>query len=161
MKLVLDYALGKPLFHAFCLSLTLLGGGLLSAHAEAEKGYYRWVDDRGNPKISDRPPPPGVEYTFTSTDTGLKRQVTAEDRKVGATPQGPSKPTPSRGAAQQQASVMKDQTLCDQAKANLDTLNSNARVRIRENDEVRYLTPEEIDIQRQKAVDLIAVHCPS
>ena len=127
----------------------------------AEPGYYKWLDARGNPQHSDRPPPAGVEYEFISTETGLRRRVTAEESGSGdaSTPSMPAVARPTPTAADQQAVIKKDPSLCDKAKANLDTLNSNARVRIRDDNGIRYLSEDEKQTQRQKAQDLIDVHC--
>jgi hypothetical protein len=127
----------------------------------AESGYYKWLDARGNPQHSDRPPPPGVEYEFISTETGLRRRVTRDESGDGESsapampPVASSKPT----AAEEQVVIKKDPALCDKAKSNLDTLNSSARVRIRDDNGIRYLTDEEKDVQRRKAEDLISIHC--
>ncbi|MEP5765079.1 MAG: DUF4124 domain-containing protein [Halieaceae bacterium] len=140
---------------------------MLGPSALAEKGYYKWVDVRGNPHHSDRPPPAGVEYEFVSTDTGMHRRVSAEESRANAEngSMAPGMPPPSAAgpnAAEEQVKIEKDPALCDQAKANLDTLNSKARVRIRDPDgTIRYLTQEEKNVQRQKANDMITVHCNS
>ena len=145
----------------------VLAACMLSGSAWAEKGYYKWFDSRGNPQHSDRPPPAGVEYEFVSTDTGMRRRVTAEEAAKQGDDDGdaaasmPSNTTATPNVAEQQAAVKKDPALCEQAKANLETLNSKARVRIRDDDGIRYLTEEEKDVQRKKAEDLIAVHCGS
>ncbi len=148
-----------------CLVLTIAFGVLAVPFSHAEKGYYKWVDSRGNPHHSDRPPPNGVSYEFVSTETGLKRRVdpSAEEE---AKPEGWASAMPPEAGeepnvAEQQAAIQKDPALCDQARANLDTLNSKARVRIRDDNGIRYLTEEEKEIQRSKAQDLIAVHCGS
>ncbi len=150
-----------PTYVFFALALVVAGLG--SPSAFAERGYYKWVDSRGNPQHSDRPPPPGVEYEFISTETGFRRRVTKEEASQGGSsaPAMPAAPRPTPTAAEQQVAIEKNPELCDRAKANLDTLNSNARVRIRDGDDIRYLTDEEKEVQRQKAQDLIAVHCNS
>jgi hypothetical protein len=129
---------------------------------QAEEGYYKWTDERGNPQLSDRPPASGVEYEYISTDTGMKRRVSAQPTTSSSTP-APALPKPAPPAttlAEEQTKIKKNPAYCDQAKANLDTLNSSARVRIRATDgEIRYLSEEEKDIQRRKAKDMMAVHC--
>jgi hypothetical protein len=93
----------------------------------------------------------------------MKRRVSATPGTTGGTTSAPAMPTaatPPPTIAQEQAKIKKNPAYCDQAKANLDTLNSAARVRIRDPEgEIRYLTEEEKDIQRRKANDMIAVHC--
>jgi hypothetical protein len=147
------------------LALIVVGMSLPATVVAIEKGYYKWVDSGGRPQHSDRPPPPGIVYDFVSTDTGLTRHVTLEEMKAtdGTNVSRPAssrtkkkKPVPT-GA---QLAAEKNPQLCDHARANLDTLDSKARVRIRDGDgSIRYLTPDEKDVQRQKAQDLIAVHC--
>ncbi len=145
-------------------ALLSLGLGLSGHVIPAEKGYYKWMDANGRPQHSDRPPPAGVEYDFISTDTGLTRRVTAEESRAASNTGAASMPPPAENkpnVAEEQAAVEKNPDLCDQARANLDTLNSKARVRIRDGDgTIRYLTEEEKAAQRQKAHDLMAVHCP-
>ena len=149
----------------FCVALALACGLMTASVSHAERGYYKWVDSKGNPHHSDRPPPNGVAYEFISTDTGLKRRVDprAEDEEP---PEGwasamPPEQEDTPNAAEQQASIEKDPEVCDQARANLDSLNSKARVRIRDDNGIRYLTEQEKELQRKKAQDLIAVHCGS
>jgi hypothetical protein len=47
------------------------------------------------------------------------------------------------------------------ARTNLETLNTSARIRIRDPDtgEMRYLTEEEKVTQRERAEETIRVHC--
>ncbi len=144
--------------------LVLVGSGLLGPAFSAEKGYYKWLDSSVNPHHSDRPPPPGVDYEFVSTEYGMTRLVTVEESRSNerGSSTASSMPPPAqatRTAAEEQVAVEKIPALCDQARANLDTLESKARVRIRDDDGIRYLSEEEKDVQRQKARDLIAVHC--
>ena len=146
---------------AFALLFWLLF--YLPATVAADKGYYKWMDAKGNPQHSDRPPPAGVEYEFISTKSGLTRRVSASEsdgREYGSSaPAMPVSEEDGPNMAEQQAAVEKDPAMCDQARANLDTLNSMARVRIRDDNGIRYLSEEEKDFQRQRANDLIAIHC--
>ncbi len=154
--------MGRGVRNAGLLAALLLGT-LLAPASLAEKGYYKWIDERGNPHHSDRPPPAGVEYEFVSTESGLVRRVSAEENTDNPPGWETSAPVGSEtpNAAEQQAAVEKDPAICDQARANLDTLGSLARIRIRDDDGIRYLTEEEKEVQRKKAQDLIAVHCGS
>lgn len=151
----------RPL-NTFCMCL-VLAASVLSGHAVAEKGYYKWMDAKGNPQHSDRPPPAGVEYEFVSTDSGMSRRVSAdESRAIGGGDTSKSSNDPDASpSAEEEVAVKKDPALCDQARANLDTLDSKARVRIRDDEGVRYLTEEEKQDQRKRAQDMISVHCGS
>ena len=142
-------------------SLLLVGCCLIGPDANAANGYYKWMDERGNPHHSDRPPPSGVEYEFISTDTGMRRRIGASSSAGGSSaPSMPTSAPETTTVAERQTQIKKIPEYCDQAKANLDTLNSTARVRIRgPNGEIKYLNEEEKADQRVKARDLMAIHC--
>ena len=121
--------------------------------------YYRWVDDRGQPVHSDRPPPKGTEYEVVSTDTSLIRSVEADagavPKKVTSTPSNEFEPVETK-----QVSVEKNPEYCDRAKANLQSLDTSARVRLRDDQgEYRYIDEEEKATQRQLALDAIESYC--
>jgi hypothetical protein len=156
--LTLHKQFGSTLLALIFVVATGLSGSALSG----EKGYYKWDDKKGNPHHSDRPPPAGVEYQFIATESGRSRRVTAEQSRTQGLPSPTRTTSPTEAqqkATEKAAAVDKNPALCDQARANLDTLNSKARVRIRDGDDIRYLSEEEKEIQRQKSRDLMAVHC--
>ena len=128
--------------------------------ASAGEVYYRWTDDRGNPVHSDRPPPKGVDYEVISTGSTLTRPVEAKEGVV------PLEVTPRVGNEFEQvdtrkvARIEKNPEYCKRARENLNTLNTSARIRLRNDQgEYRYIDEEEKDVQRQNAMDTIAVHC--
>lgn len=120
---------------------------------------YRWVDDRGNPVNSDRPPPKGVDYQVISTNSSMVRPVDAEE---GAVPLQ-VKPSPSNDFDPVDASppkIEKNPEYCQRARENLETLDLNVRIQMRnEEGEVYFLTEDERAIQRKKALDSIEVNC--
>jgi len=141
--------------------LVLLGGLLCAQPAiSAEKTYYRWLDERGNPVHSDRPPADGTDYEVVETGSSIVREVKGDTGAV------PAETTPRVGNRfdtvdkQEMEVIQRNPEICARAQSNLETLNSTARVRIRgEDGEMRFLTEEEIESQRQKARDAITVHC--
>ena len=128
-----------------------------SAHAGST--YYRWQDDRGNPVHSDRPPPSGTSYEVITTGSSLVRQVDAEEGAVPAT----TEPTVSNDfepVNTNKAAVKKSAEQCQRARENLATLNTKVRIQVRNDQgELRPLSEEDKEIQRQQAIDVIAVHC--
>ncbi len=143
-----------------CLAVTaliLVAGAGFSAHASST--YYRWQDDRGNPVHSDRPPPAGTPYEVITTGSSLVRQVDAEEGAVPAT----TEPTVSNDfepVNTSKAPVKKSAEQCQRAQENLQTLNTKTRIQIRNDQgELRPLSEEDREIQRQQAMDVIAVHC--
>ena len=135
----------------------VLGFGALTA--TAGDTYYRWLDDRGNPVHSDRPPPEGVDYEVVSTQSTMVRQVEAEE---GAVPAG-IEPKPGNEFEQVDSApsqIKKNPEYCQRARENLATLNETARIRMRdENGEYYYLTEEQKAAQRSNAEAAIARHC--
>ncbi len=133
--------------------------GLASLSASAGETYYRWVDERGNPVHSDRPPPKGVDYEVVSTGTSLMRRVGSEE---GAVPPD-LEPKPGNEFDQVDTApsqVEKNPEFCERARQNLETLNKDIRIRMRdENGEYYYLTDEQKAEQRRNAEAAIAEHC--
>lgn len=127
--------------------------------AASGETYYRWTDDRGSPVHSDRPPPKGVAYEVVSTDSRLVRPVEpdkgAVPKKVTPTVSNDFQPMDTR-----QVLVEKNPEYCQRAKENLNALNTSARIRLRnEEGEYIYIDEEQKAIEKQKALDAIAVNC--
>jgi hypothetical protein len=126
----------------------------------ADTNHYRWIDDRGNPVYSDRAPPKGVDYEVVTAGSGLKRVVEAEEGAV------PPEVEPSVGNEFEQVDTAavrrtkKNPELCERARQNLEALTSSEQVKVRNDQgEVRLLTPEEMEVQRQTAEAQISVYC--
>ena len=125
--------------------------------------YYRWLDEKGKMVVSDRPPTdPAIEYDVVSQRSSMIRRVQPGEGAV------PAEVTPRPGNEFEQvdesvddSEVAKNPESCARAQANLDALDSAARIRIRDEDtgEIRFISDEEREIQRQKALDVIRVHC--
>ena len=147
----------KFLSHLILLAALVATGSTISLAGEA---YYRWTDKWGNPVHSDRPPPKGVDYEVISTGSSLTRPVEAKEGAV------PLEVTPRVGNEFEQvdtrkvARIEKNLEYCKRARENLYMLNKIARIRLRNDQgEYRYIDEEEKEIQRQNAIDTIAVHC--
>ncbi len=123
--------------------------------------YYRWLDDRGNPVHSDRPPPKGTEYEVISTGSEFKRVVTAEEGAVPpeTTPRVGNEFAPANAAGNDTAK--KNPEICRRAQANLDALSvSQGRITMRnEQGEVVELSAEEIAKQTEQNQALVDQHC--
>ncbi|MFT4824661.1 MAG: hypothetical protein ACJASY_004163 [Halioglobus sp.] len=135
--------------------------GIISAETIAEgNSYYRWSDTEGNPVHSDRPPPAGTNYEVVSTGSSKVRQVSSAEGAV-APVSDTRKDDEFDGFEESKTEApRKNPELCKGAKSNLDTLESKARVRIKDDDgEYRYLTMEEKETQKKTARDLIASYC--
>lgn len=136
--------------------IILLAAG--SLHVGAEDTYYRWMDERGNTVLSDRPPGGGKDYEVIS-DTSMPRPSVPAEK--GMLP----KKVEVEDEFQQVSKATGDEMAqnpetCAIARKNLETLNTFARVQVRDNDGViNYLGDEEKEAQRNEARALIQRHC--
>jgi hypothetical protein len=131
--------------------------------AEAATTYYRWNDAQGKLVVSDRPPVgEDIEYEVVSQKSSLIRRVKAGE---GAVPPE-VEPRPGNEFTQvnqsaEAAPVEKNPENCERARTNIVTLDTSARIRIKDpaTGELRYLSEEEQLTQRKKAEETIRVHC--
>lgn len=153
-RVPLQRALLRPLLMAVC---TLILAGAQASYAE--EVYYRWINERGFPMLSDRPPPQGIDYEVVSTGSSFKRPVDAEE---GAVPRE-VEPSPSNDfetVNTEKPRIEKNPEFCQRAKDNLQTLNTTARIRMKnEAGEMAYIDEAEKDRQRKRAQDTIELHC--
>ncbi|MEM6582636.1 MAG: DUF4124 domain-containing protein [Pseudomonadota bacterium] len=147
--------ISKTALPAVCALLLLV----LGLPVLAETTYYRWQDDKGNLVHSDRPPDAGVPYEVITSGSNLVRKVDADEGAVPAT----TEPTVSNDFEPVESKtkpVKKNAEQCQRARDNLETLNTKVRIQIRNDQgELRPISEEEKEIQRQKALDAISVHC--
>lgn len=127
--------------------------------ASAGETLYRWLDDKGNPVNSDRPPPQGIDYEVISTSSSMVRKVDSDE---GAVPLEVN-PTANNDFEEVDTStprIEKNPEFCQRAQDNLAQLDSHARIRLRNDQgEVRFLSEEEKTAERDKAVSAIGAYC--
>lgn len=145
-----------PLVSALLLPTLLL----LAGNSYAGTTHYHWNNERGESVYSDRPPPKGVDYEVISTSSNFKRSVSSDEGAV------PLETEPRVGNefnkidTAQTDRLKKNNELCQRARTNLEALTSSPQVKIRNDQgEVRLLTPEEIEVQKQTANAQISVYC--
>ena len=129
---------------------------------------YRWVDDNGNPVLSDRPPKAGIPYTEVGVEAGFKRYpkpvATETAEPVGQASAGNSSASPltsSNGAEANPTQVVAaDPALCEQAKDNIFKLETFPRMRVRGDDgAVRFMSDEERATQLATAYKVRDANC--
>lgn len=125
----------------------------------ADDTYYRWVDNRGNPVHSDRPPPEGVDYEVVSTGSSMVRKVDADEGAVPADLESTPSNTFDRVDTADNG-IKKNPEFCTRARENLETLENFARIRVRNDQgEYRWLDDEEKESQKNQAREQITIHC--
>jgi hypothetical protein len=131
----------KPII-PFMFSLSCL---ILSNTALADK-LYKWVDDQGVTHYSEHPP--------LNTANEVIKPKTGHSDPVTYTPPAPApvSAAEAKKAAEAEArAARKDPKRCAEARKNLETLKTFARIKIMGADgQYRYLTPDE---QKQKLTE--------
>ncbi|MCK2151370.1 MULTISPECIES: DUF4124 domain-containing protein [Marinobacter] len=124
---------------------------------------YKWTDENGVTHFGDRQP------------TGTQSEK-VNVRSGSASPAASSRPSPTervnaleeqeqeaaeqrRQSAAEEARQKQREANCSTAQANLDVMARNARIRIEENGEQRYLTQEEIAEKRTQFEEIVAENC--
>lgn len=126
---------------------------------------YRWVDDNGNPVLSDRPPQSGTPYTEIEIKTGLKRYA----KSTTAAPEPPSVTTELRAqqstalaAADVNESVLPStsQRECAALEADIKRLTNYPRIIVRDEvGEEHLLSPEERATRLEEALAFAETFC--
>jgi hypothetical protein len=147
-------------FGTVAVLVCLLAG---TGHVAADSALYRWKDSDGNPVMSDRPPPLGVEYETISTKSSMVHRVEGETPQDPDTTSTPApKPAPAPAAAKPTSKLHeKNPEYCAAARKNLEVIDRAPRIRIDDGEGgMRYLTDDERDAQRQNNLEIIEAHCP-
>lgn len=144
------------------LVLIALIGALMPTMTLAQS-VYRWTDENGVTHFGDREPT-GRQSEKVSVRTGRP----SSDASERASPQAQVEALENRQqgdrrraneTAVEEARRKQREANCATARSNLSVLNSNARIRIEENGEQRYLDQEEIAEQRQQFETIAAENC--
>ena len=145
------------------LCLLLAGQGVFA------NTIYRWVDDNGNPVLSDRPPPAGTLYTEVEVNIGLRRypkpanteQETTSDAARAAS-SAPEQRNMGAASTESVRVVQAEPALCEQARDNIFKLETFAQMRVQDDDgTVRFMTDEERDRQLATAYQVRDANCTS
>ncbi len=159
----LSVAMTAPrlIFIAACTALAL-------SETVSANTTYRWVDQNGNPVLSDRPPEAGVPYTEVGVNSGFERypkptgmnepDVNESDATGALSTAMRSASAASSPARIEVVSPQPD--LCDQAQDIIFKLETFPRMRIQEkNGEVRFMIGEERSAQLATAYRVRDANC--
>ena len=129
----------------------------------AKNGYYRWIDDNGQPHFTQKPPLDrpsrfiGTSRGYSSDDVDPPYPATIPPKRADSgTDQDSDKDEPK------QFEVMpdKDPERCEQARKALDSFSRGQRVRVKDDDgEYRVLDNEEQAEQKARAQEAIDIYC--
>ncbi|MBL1271782.1 MAG: DUF4124 domain-containing protein [Oceanospirillales bacterium] len=123
---------------------------------------YKWTDANGITHFGDRQPVGANSETVnvrSGTSSGAASRTTPQKR-LGELQEQQQKEADRKKATAVEAARRKQRAAnCESARSNLKVIDSNARIRIEENGEMRYLAPEEIAEQREKLEEIAAENC--
>ena len=133
----------------------------LNSYAE-KNGYYRWSDDEGKTHFTQQPPN-GRSSVFIKTSSGYSSGGSIDSDQAPGQSEGASDDIAKEEAIPEKMEVLppKNPELCSKAKANMQSLATNGtRIRISNADgSSRFLNSEEINEQKNRAQEVINVHC--
>lgn len=145
--------------HVLILALLAL---MLPAFAQAQS-VYRWTDENGVTHFGDREPT-GRQADRVSVRTGrlsgnAAERASPQEQVRALDEQREESARRANETAVEEARRKQREANCATARSNLQVLSTNARIRIEEDGEQRYLTPEEIETQRARFEQAAEENC--
>ncbi|MBN7770483.1 DUF4124 domain-containing protein [Marinobacter daepoensis] len=124
---------------------------------------YKWTDEQGITHFGDRQPTgQAVEQvnvrSGTSQSSASGRQSAQEQLGELEEQQAAQQQRQAESAAEEARRKQREAN-CATARSNLEVINSNARIRVEEKGETRYLNPDEIEQQRQRFQEIANENC--
>lgn len=124
---------------------------------------FKWTDKDGITHFGDRQPVGANSETVhvrSGTLSGSKNNRPSAQQRLNELQEKQQAETEKKQeTAVDTARRKQREANCENARSNLDVIQSNARIRIEENGEMRYLTPDEIAEQRMKLEEIAAENC--
>ena len=149
-------------FHIAASSMLLL---FLQGQLADASPTYRWVDDNGNPVLSDRPPPTGTPYTEIEIKTGLKRyakSTTAATEPPSVTTELTTQQSTALAVTDVNESVLPyaSQDECAALDTDIERLTNYPRIIVRDKvGEEHLLSPEERATRLEEALAFADIFC--
>ena len=141
----------KPFFHSAPLAAMVAAFAFLAFGSSvfAAKDFYKWEDENGVIHYSAHPPKDRPNTKVRTTN------IYGE-----AAPQG-EKSAAEKAIEEKQMEALppKDAKRCAAARKNLQTLQAKRRIRIKDGDDYRFLSQEEIDDQLKTVQEIIKQEC--
>ncbi|MGO1503056.1 MAG: DUF4124 domain-containing protein [Marinobacter sp.] len=124
---------------------------------------FKWTDKDGITHFGDRQPVGANSETVhvrSGTLSGSKNNRPSAQQRLSELQEKQQAETEKKQeTAVDTARRKQREANCENARSNLDVIQSNARIRTEENGEMRYLTPDEIAEQRMKLEEIAAENC--
>lgn len=139
------------------IRMLMLGACLALASASVNAEVYKWTDESGKVHYGDRKPERGnAQQINVRSGKPSQPSLMAPEPETAASQEDAGEKTAEKTSGPTEAQLKAN---CDIARKNLKTIEENARIRIQEGDQQRYLTPEEIAAERAKMEELVQSSC--
>ncbi|MDO6443965.1 DUF4124 domain-containing protein [Marinobacter sp. 2_MG-2023] len=126
---------------------------------------YKWTDENGVTHFGDRQPVGSNSETVnvrSGTSSAAATNRSSPQEQLGKLQEQQQKEADREKETAVEAARRKQRAAnCETAQENLKVIDSNARIRIEEDGELRYLSPEEVSEQREKLEKIAAENCES
>lgn len=144
---------------SFLLAITVAMAPLTVSAA----GVYKWTGQDGIVHFGDRQPvgqkSESIDIHTGAAKGGAENRPSPTERVKAMDAQKAQTAEEQKVNAVQEAQRKQREANCKTAKNNLDILSTNGRIKVDENGEQRYLTPEEIDQKRQQFQAIADENC--
>jgi len=124
---------------------------------------YKWTDAEGVTHFGDRQPTgtaaERVDVRTGSSFDNSQSRLSPQQRVQQLEERLQTEAQQRQETAHEEARRKQREANCATARSNLDVISRNARIRIEENGEQRYLAPEEIEDQRRQFEEIAAENC--
>ncbi|NWO05703.1 MAG: DUF4124 domain-containing protein [Alteromonadaceae bacterium] len=129
------------------------------------QSVYKWTDENGVTHFGDRQPSGNqaeqvnVRTSRPSGGTEAAARTSPQERVRELEEEREREQQQREETAVEEARRKQREANCATARSNLEMINRNARIRAEIDGEQRFLTPEEIDEQRQKFEEIAEENC--
>lgn len=144
----------RTLFFAMAIALA---SGAVSAGS-----VYKWTDDQGVTHFGDRQPAGKQAESInirTGGSSGGEKRSSPQERLEQLQGQQAEQAEQKKLSAVEEARQKQRAANCETARSNLNILSSTSRIRVEEDGEQRYLSPEEIEEKRQQFQEIADKNC--
>jgi hypothetical protein len=147
--------------HLKTMTLLLAMAMATAPAAASATAVFKWIDADGVTHFGDRQPT-GIQAEQISVRSGPSSFVnnnSSARQRVNELEQQQTAREASRAVDATATRQAQRKTRCDTAQQNLGIISNNARIRITEDGEQRFLTPNEVSQQKQAYEDIAGQNC--
>ena len=144
--------------YVFIIASAILITSSLSTVGHAGK-VYKWTDESGIIHYGDKHPD-GTQTETLRVESRTSSARTSPQDQLKALKEQQEKESMAENELKKESQAKEQtQARCEQARSNLVTIENNSRIRIEENGELRYMTPEEITAKKDEMSKIVKEAC--